>query len=87
MTMAQSIASMLSAYLAASPPSTSQDCIARIIIKLAKSLGLDVIAEGVETVEQSRLLEEMGCREMQGFLYGRPMHADALASWVGGNPA
>lgn len=68
-------------------PSTSQDCIARIIIKLAKSLGLDVIAEGVETAEQSRLLEEMGCREMQGFLYGRPMHADALASWVGGNPA
>ena len=66
-------------------PATSQDCIARIIVKLAKSLGLDVIAEGVETVEQSRLLEEMGCSEMQGFLYGRPMHPDALAGWVGGN--
>lgn len=67
-------------------PSTSQDCIARIIVKLAKSLGLEVIAEGVETAEQSRLLEEMGCKEMQGYLYGKPMNPDALASWVGNNP-
>lgn len=63
-------------------PTTSQDCIARLIIKLAKSLGLEVIAEGVETVEQARLLEEMGCREMQGYLYGRPMSADALEGWI-----
>lgn len=63
-------------------PMTSQDCIARLIVKLAKSLGLEVIAEGVETVEQARLLEEMGCKEMQGYLYGRPMSADALEGWI-----
>lgn len=63
-------------------PTTSQDCIARLIVKLAKSLGLEVIAEGVETVEQARLLEEMGCNEMQGYLYGRPMPAYALEGWI-----
>lgn len=64
-------------------PSTSRDCIARIIVELARSLGLEVIAEGVETQEQARLLEEMGCKEMQGYLYGRPMRPEALAIWVG----
>lgn len=63
-------------------PSTSQDCIARLIVKLAKSLGLEVIAEGVETIEQARLLEDMGCKEMQGYLYGRPMSAEALEGWI-----
>ena len=57
-------------------PETKDDCIATMIIRLAKSLGLDVIAEGVETRQQARLLEEMGCREMQGFLYARSMQAD-----------
>ena len=63
-------------------PETSQDCIARMIVKLAKSLGLEVTAEGVETEVQARLLGEMGCKEMQGFLYGRPMNADALMGWI-----
>lgn len=63
-------------------PETQGDCIATLIIKLAKSLGLDVIAEGVETDQQARLLQEMGCGEMQGFLYARPMQAEALERWV-----
>lgn len=63
-------------------PETSHECIARLIVKLARSLGLDVIAEGVETEEQATLLDEMGCKEMQGHLYGRPMRADALEAWL-----
>lgn len=63
-------------------PETKDDCIATMIIRLAKSLGLEVIAEGVETHQQAHLLEAMGCREMQGFLYARPMSADALELWV-----
>lgn len=63
-------------------PETQGDCIATMIIKLAKSLGLDVIAEGVETDQQARLLQEMGCGEMQGFLYARPMQAETLEQWL-----
>ncbi len=43
------------------------------IISLAHSLRLDVVAEGVETEEQSRLLRVLDCDEMQGYLFGKPM--------------
>jgi diguanylate cyclase (GGDEF)-like protein len=46
------------------------------IITLAHSLKLKVVAEGVETEEQSRLLCLLNCDEMQGFLYSRPVPAD-----------
>jgi diguanylate cyclase (GGDEF)-like protein/PAS domain S-box-containing protein len=47
--------------------------IARTIITLAHGLHLKVVAEGVERKEQAVFLEENGCDEVQGFLYGRPM--------------
>ncbi len=46
------------------------------IITLAHSLKLKVVAEGVETLEQSRLLQEMKCDEMQGFLFSKAVPAD-----------
>lgn len=48
------------------------------ILDLARSLGLDVIAEGVETREQAEALTFLGCPRVQGFLYARPQPASEL---------
>jgi EAL domain-containing protein (putative c-di-GMP-specific phosphodiesterase class I) len=50
------------------------------IIDLAHSLKLKVVAEGVETQEQSRLLKLRNCDEMQGFLFSQPVPADVFES-------
>jgi diguanylate cyclase (GGDEF)-like protein len=48
------------------------------IVAMAKSLGLDVIPEGIETVDQLARLRAMGCHVGQGFLLSRPVSADAI---------
>jgi EAL domain-containing protein (putative c-di-GMP-specific phosphodiesterase class I) len=50
------------------------------IISLAHSLNLKVVAEGVETDEQSRLLRLLGCDEMQGFLFSKPVPSEIFES-------
>jgi EAL domain-containing protein (putative c-di-GMP-specific phosphodiesterase class I) len=52
----------------------------RGIVALIRSLGLDSIAEGVETAEQLRALERMGCGYAQGYHLARPMPPEALAA-------
>jgi diguanylate cyclase (GGDEF)-like protein len=52
--------------------------IARTIVTLGRSLGLRLIAEGIETPGQAQILRAMGCDELQGFLFGRPMPAHEL---------
>ena len=53
------------------------------IIELAKDLGLDVIAEGVETEEQAAVLRKLGVRYAQGWLYGKAMPYEELISRYG----
>jgi diguanylate cyclase (GGDEF)-like protein/PAS domain S-box-containing protein len=48
------------------------------IVAMARSLGIEVIAEGVETTRQRSFLRRRGCRLMQGHLFGRPCSADAF---------
>jgi EAL domain-containing protein (putative c-di-GMP-specific phosphodiesterase class I) len=47
--------------------------IVRTIVELARVMGMNVVAEGIETFEQYRLLRDMGCRYGQGYLFARPM--------------
>ena len=56
--------------------------IARTIVGLGHSLGLEVVAEGVETAEQEAFLVREGCDAVQGFFYGRPMPEGDLAGFV-----
>ena len=53
------------------------------IIALAHSLGMDVVAEGVETASQRDKLKSLRCDEMQGFLLGKPLAADAFGALLG----
>jgi len=53
------------------------------IMQMAKSLELDVTAEGIETAEQARLLRELGCQTIQGYYFGHPMGAyDYSNGWI-----
>jgi EAL domain-containing protein (putative c-di-GMP-specific phosphodiesterase class I) len=63
---------------------TSRDGIAvsSAIIGMARTLRLDVIAEGVETDEQLRFLGELGCHRIQGFLISRPIPGDEILDFV-----
>ncbi|HWV17995.1 MAG TPA: EAL domain-containing protein [Rhodocyclaceae bacterium] len=56
--------------------------IVNAIIQMAHSLGLNTIAEGVETAASSELLERYGCNEGQGYLFARPMPAAEFAEYL-----
>ena len=52
------------------------------IIAVARSLGLQVVAEGVENLRQMEALNRLGCTIMQGFLFSRPHPADEIERWL-----
>lgn len=58
--------------------------IVRSMIQMGKSLGMKLIAEGVENVEQARFLQESGCSEMQGFYFYRPMTQQDFEKLIAG---
>jgi EAL domain-containing protein (putative c-di-GMP-specific phosphodiesterase class I) len=63
-------------------PAQTTECIAQTVIQLGRNLGLTVIAEGVETDTQARLLKQMGCHEAQGYLFAYPMDSTELTLWL-----
>jgi diguanylate cyclase (GGDEF)-like protein len=60
----------------------SADAVARSVVALARALGKHVVAEGVETDDQHRHLLDLGCDELQGYLFARPLPAAEVAPWL-----
>jgi len=52
------------------------------IIKLGQALSLTITAEGVETVQQQRWLQQSGCHQLQGYLFSRPIPADQMTAFI-----
>ena len=56
--------------------------IVRAIVQLSQALGLKVVAEGIEELEQAEILQAMGCEEAQGYLYSPPLAAEKFEDFV-----
>ena len=56
--------------------------IVRAVVGLGDRLGMGIVAEGVETVEQLELVRSEGCGEVQGFLFSRPLSAEAARAFL-----
>src|SRR5215218_6995185 len=56
--------------------------IVRMVIELAHTLGMEVIAEGVESADQAELLAEMGCDMAQGFYFAMPMPPEEASEFL-----
>jgi EAL domain-containing protein (putative c-di-GMP-specific phosphodiesterase class I) len=61
---------------------SSNAAIVKAMINLGRNLGMDVVAEGVETATQALLLRTWGCETAQGFLYCRPLPAEKIPDLV-----
>ena len=59
--------------------------IVRAVVGLGKALGMDVLAEGVETLEQLAILQTEGCNELQGYLFGRPQPVQDVMGVLAGH--
>ncbi|TPW11996.1 MAG: hypothetical protein FD127_2905 [Acidimicrobiaceae bacterium] len=60
----------------------SDRALVRTIVAMGISLGLDMVAEGVESLHQMQVLSELGCKKAQGYLISHPVPADAMRSTV-----
>jgi diguanylate cyclase (GGDEF)-like protein/PAS domain S-box-containing protein len=62
------------------PGNRDDRAISEAIIAMGKTLGVSVVAEGIENEAQSELLKDLNCDEFQGFLFGKPGHPDEVAT-------
>jgi len=64
------------------PLGTGDDLMARNIINIGKELGMNIIAEGVETQVELDRLVQLGCSQIQGYYFAKPMPLSALKDWL-----
>jgi len=58
------------------------EVVVRSMVDLARNMGIDVVAEGVEEIAQHEFLEDLGCQFGQGYFYGEPMTESAFMEWL-----
>ena len=63
-------------------PDSQDTAILSAIVSLGQGLNLRIVAEGVETSEQQQLLKGLDCREMQGYLFSRPLGAEDATNFL-----
>jgi predicted signal transduction protein with EAL and GGDEF domain len=61
---------------------TTSQKVVKSVVDLCRNLNLDCVVEGVETEDQVRILSDLGCRKMQGYLFGKPMSVDEVLSFL-----
>ena len=74
-------------FVAGSTMNAEDLAVTEAVIALATKMGLQTIAEGVETLDQQRLLERIGADGVQGYLYLRPTTAEKFGTWLSGHLA
>ncbi len=74
-------------FVAGSTVNAEDLAVTEAVITLATKMGLQTIAEGVETLDQQRLLERIGADGVQGYLYLRPTTAENFGTWLSGHLA
>jgi EAL domain-containing protein (putative c-di-GMP-specific phosphodiesterase class I) len=52
-------------------------------VKVARSLGMNTVAEGIETPQQAAVVSAQGCDKGQGYLFSRPISSAAIEEWLG----
>jgi diguanylate cyclase (GGDEF)-like protein len=60
--------------------------IVRTVISLAENMGMEVVAEGIETLSQLKQLRKLKCQYGQGYLFSRPVDAEAVSAWITKKP-
>ena len=58
----------------------SSKMIVQSVVKLGRGLGMDIVAEGIETEIEAEMMTQFGCTELQGYYFSRPLEADALVA-------
>ena len=73
-------------FVAGLPDNRGDAAIVNAVALLAHSLGMTVVAEGVETARQADFLRQAGCDQAQGYLLGRPVPPEHVAQQLGSEP-
>lgn len=74
------------AFIKDTPENTDDVAIAKTIVAMAKSLDLTTVAEGVESVAQFELLKAMGCNQIQGYFFSRPLSGEDFVAFCSTHP-